>query len=200
MADDKRTKLHVKIGEHEFRAEGPESVVQAQYQQFLTASGMLPPAGQAQPARPFVPDANSPTGQRKLVLLMRKDVTVTTDSRGFVYVGRPSPIDRKFLAQIFQPYDGGDLKLNALASTNAISLLLLLYGFRVMLGEDKVRGQKLLRAAQISGLSLDRVDRDLEHLSNCIASEGERRGKTYEITADGIKTAESLLKQWMGKR
>ena len=186
----KHIKLEIRIGEHAFTAEGPEEIVNAQYAQFLRAIEQLaqPKSGApAQPPRSW--KVGIPRGMRPVM-----------DEPGHIYLGFNSPIDTKTLTGIYK-CDGSDIAINFLSDTGGQTLILLLYGFRTLRGTLWVPASVLLRAAQDSGLSIDRIDRDLDtHIPKNVETRGERRGKKYALTKEGVEYAEGVLKQWISTK
>ncbi len=73
------------------------------------------------------------------------------------------------------------------------ALLLLLYGYEKLKGQDAVLGTQLLRAAKQSGLTFERVDRPLSRHESLLLKGGARKGTKYSLNNQGrIKAMEIL--------
>jgi len=180
-------KMHVKVGTAEFSAEGPRDLVDRQYQQFLETLPKSEAQAKPKPATP---------SQRML------DRRVTVDKTGRLTLHFKSPIDRSVLDAVYASTSARKLRLRVRHSEPGGSILLLLYGFRVRLGDPAVLSGDLLAAAQASGINIDRVDRVLGEFAarhhpdaELIKSSGERRGKRYSLTKTGVVFVEQVLER-----
>jgi hypothetical protein len=77
---------------------------------------------------------------------------------------------------------------------DAETLLMLLYGFRVLKQQEYATAFQLMDAAKQSGLQLDRIDRTLARVNQYVLRGGARRGTRYGLTNPGILHAEALLR------
>ena len=69
------------------------------------------------------------------------------------------------------------------------TLLMLLYGYAVLKGQDMMLGTQLIRAARQSGISLDRIDRALVKYDSLLLKGGQRKGRKYGLNNQGKKKA-----------
>lgn len=167
-------RLKIKIGGSEFEAEGSESSVQAQYQAFLAALASSPaPAHESQVASP--PDERKPPADQPTP---------------------PGLMERTFLR------DGDGLSLNMLPSTerrNADTILLLMWGYSVVLGRPTVTGVELMEAAKQSGLRIDRIDRVVAPNAAYYNRGGSGKGTKYTINNQGKARCRELLAEMTGE-
>ena len=160
-------KLKIKHGDIEFEAEGEPEDVKAQYEAFLAFA-------QSAPAPPK-PNVNTPPS------------------------GTPLTPDAEFslMDRIFQHEKDGTVSLKVLPSgdrRSADALLLLLYGAHKVGGVENVFGTQLSKAAKISGVQIDRVDRTLEVHKQFYVRGGLKRGATYTLNNQGYPEAERIMK------
>jgi hypothetical protein len=168
---DSAYKLHVKIGPAEFLGEGPEEAVKDAYQQFLAALPFLetltPPTLTSQYER--TPEKPSGVEDKLLEMAFRKDDDT-------VSLRHLPPADR--------------------ASRAGDAAILILYGFKKLLGQDDVLVTKLNEALRTSGVSADRVDRMIAVHSQLYRKGGQRSGGRYALNNQGELQAENWLRQW----
>src|SRR5437660_4071245 len=127
-------KLRVRVGDHEFEAEGPKDAVTSQFEVWKT----LIEGGRHNPQNKAPADGNAPKA-------VDSDFSDTN------------------LAEIFSIDSGrGITTLRVSVSGDkpvADAVTLLLYGFRRMQGMDDVPTTKLMAALALSGPAPDRIDR-----------------------------------------
>jgi len=168
-------KLRVKIGDAEFDAEGPESVVKVQFDRWLEACSSRPKAAE--------------TPQEKLngAASNGAETKPSAPAAGALQ----DVLNRAFIVS------GDMVSLRALPAEgeNRISdaLILLLYGYRSLLQCDSVLSGQLCTAARKSGLTLDRIDRFMA--PGLTLSSGQKRGRRYTLNNPGVARAESLLEK-----
>ena len=172
---DDRQKLHVKIGDHEFNAEGPESTLKEWYEKFLENIKGQP--------KPLVSEAAS------------HDDTETPDV--------PYGVDGNTLNRVFLP-DGEIVSLRLLPSAEnpnrtADAAILLLYGFKRLLKVENVLVTRLNEALRRSGLPIDRVDRIISVHGQYYMKGGTRSGGRYSLNNQGEAQAEKWLREWFSK-
>jgi hypothetical protein len=166
-------KIRVKLGANEFDAEGPEEVVKDQFQLFLEAV--------KQPVLQLPPSLPSPPGQNGNTPSVESDV------------------DQAVLQRIFR-VDGDQVSLRVLPQSqqrDADGVLLLLYGYRVMVQQPDVLSSRLLVAAQTSGLSVDRIDRSLAPYMELVNKGGIKAGSRWGLRNTGITRAEEIIRTAM---
>lgn len=177
-------KLRVKVGPHEFEAEGPAEQVASLY---ATWKELI--ASQPQEATPAARMVLTP--QFKPVIPADRVVEVKTKD------GYTGPLD------IFELDDSRDLvKLlvhpPAGDSRDADAILLTLYGYRRVAadgqGVARVPVTKLKQSLDISGLGIPRVDRSAKPYLDAryILKSGRAKGGVYELTVTGLTRAEEL--------
>lgn len=164
--DDKHH-VRMKIGAHEFEAEGEKSAVEDQLRRWLEIIGNIPAATQP------------PEDKQKAPVLPLQEAEV----------------DQALLARVFK--DERDmLSLRILPKTKsyaADSLLLLLFGYQTLKQETEVLGLRLMKAGKQSGLQIDRVDRVLSLYGQYFNKGGARKGARYSLNNRGIEKAKELM-------
>lgn len=165
-------KLHVKIGQSEFTAEGTEESVKQDYERFLAALSIVP-----SPARPLTENLQIQPG--------RSEIT-TPD------------LEPTVLQRAFTEDQQGIVSLRVRPSTPnrvADALLLILYGFRFLRSQHDVPVIQLMEAARQSGVGIDRIDRAIAPHRELITYGGTRRGGRYGLNNPGVIMAETLLRE-----
>jgi hypothetical protein len=169
-------KLRIKIGDAEFEASGTEETVKAQFEAFLAAVG----AGAGKTSTP------------------KSQETPPGDKNGEQLSGGAGADDDLLLQAVVVGKDLVSLKyLPKGDNRDADALLLLLYAYSKLRKEDSVLGTQLLRAAKVSGLSLERVDRTMAKHESYILKGGARKGMKYSLNNQGKAKAQELLKQML---
>jgi hypothetical protein len=77
---------------------------------------------------------------------------------------------------------------------DADAALLLLLGFWKLKGEEAVLGTHLIKAARVSGITLDRIDRALMKHKSLFLTGGARKGVRYTLNNQGKLKAQEMLK------
>ena len=159
-------RLKIKIGDHEFDAEGPVEVVQAQFEAFkeLVSSA---PAKVKTPSPDAEENANQTNGnsnQLNLDKIMRADGRIVSLTIG---------VDKVHDA-----------------------ILLVLLGQRRFRSNDTVTGAEVLDGLRESGRPMDRADRILLslHAEGLLMAVGQHRGRRYRLTNTGIARAQELAR------
>ena len=182
--EDKTAKIRLKVGPHEFEAEGPPEAIQEQYQAFLKVIGGYLTLAVAPPPEP--PEKPPLKGS---------EVGKVPDPENGV---TSQPVDRDTLRRVFTD-KGPLLSLLALPKTEtseADALLLLLYGYHEMRqSEYPVTGVRMMQAAKQSGLhSVDRIDRTIDAHEKYVNVAGSRRGRKYSLNNQGLLKAQEIMK------
>ena len=159
------TKIKLKIGEHEFEAEGPTDVVQAQLEIFRAILDGFP-------------EANLSFG--------RLGATVEESKRS----GLPSEAAHVPVGEIMSA-DGRVVSLTALPQTVEESVLLLMLGQRDLRNNNTVTGQEIGDGLNQSGKPAARVDRVMEkHMRDALVLKvGLGRATRYRLTNQGLNKA-----------
>jgi len=166
--DHPKVKIHVKIGDHEFTAEGDEPTVQVWYKDFLDRLKSAPVKRQDSPEQP----SQSRTDDTQEAALRER---VFKDEKGSVLSLKALPKGDK---------------------GSADALLLLLYGHLVQRGEDGITAIQLKRSADKSGVTFARVERvfKLAGYEGLISQSGKKAGSRYALKNPGITKAKELLR------
>lgn len=168
-------KIQVKIGSAEFMAEGSEETVKTAYEQFL---GILEKEVGKAPAAPRVPSgagenaANSVSSEPGAELLER------------VFSREGDVVSLRLMPPAENPNRAAD------------AAILLLYGYRSLLGLKDVPVTKLNDGLRKSGVAVDRVDRFIGAHSSLFMRGGTRSGGRYTLNNQGINSAQSWLNAW----
>jgi hypothetical protein len=177
---DSNYRLKIRIGQHEFEAEGPTDAVQQQFQAFKELIANLPSLN------PSAEQAESTQRQE-----------ITKPER------KAQPLDGIFivnnLPKIMQ-MDGRVISLTVPPDEVSDAVLLILYGQKELRQNDSVSGFEILEGIKNTGrFSVTRVDRILEGLATAgvVIVIGEHRAKRYRLTNAGfaraIEVADSLI-------
>lgn len=168
-------RLKIKIGPHEFEAEGTAEDVQQQFLAFkelITLAASTPSlmhhaqasqGGRAEEApQPSAPDMAG-NGSELLAKIMR------VDGRNVSLTARPDGVNQ--------------------------AILLILYGQKELRQNDSVTGAEIMNGlVSTGGFSVKRVDRYLENLADegAVIVVGEHRAKRYRLTNAGYARAGEL--------
>jgi len=159
-------RIKMKIGVHEFEAEGPRELVTAQFEAFMAAVSSLP--------------AGAPSNH------LGTPITPAT----------PLEASQAILDRVFSK--GDPLSLAALPSGDNAwenALLILLYGYLKINGEQTVTGTMLNKAAKKSGVVVDRIDRAMSiHQPDFVLVAGAKKGRKYSLNNRGIARAEEIIR------
>ncbi len=175
--DTPTTRFKMKVGEHEFDAEGSADSVREIFQawQELVKLAVTSPA----PVQP-PPQFTAPIDARDLVAQPQK-------------ADEPNSIDSA-LPRIMR-LENRTVSLTARPSSVHDAILVMLYGQKTLRNNDAVTGAELLSGlASTGGFAVSRLDRILDKLAEDgdVLAFGERRGKRYRLTNTGIGKARSL--------
>jgi hypothetical protein len=190
-------KLAVRIGEHAFRAEGPEEIVRAEYQRFLET---ISPQAPAHLFEANATEAKQPTQPNTVA------ATAGMLSQLNCTVGPLALNPEKGTVSLWQLPETKDYVLD--------SLLLLLWGFDHLAGtrhvpdpnkagfldrpDTSVTAAILTGAARKSGIVVERIDRVVTTNRDLITRLGAKRGTRYRLTKAGKERAEKLLGEMGG--
>src|SRR5437762_435446 len=162
---DDTYRLKIKIGVHEFEAEGPVQVVQAQFAAFKELVAMMPTAAPISPTV-VIPAQNvesAANGTPEVPALdQRLDKIMRLDDRVISLTARPDSAES--------------------------AILLLLYGQKTLRQNDAVTGGEVVQGiAATGGLAIHRADRMLDKLARDgdVIVIGERRSRRYRMTNSG---------------
>jgi hypothetical protein len=161
-------KLKLKIGEHEFEAEGPTEVVQAQFAAFREmVMGLLTRA-------PEPPPTSQP------------------DSTPAVVV----PKNSELLLDRIMKQDGRIVSLTARANSIDDEILLVLLGQRNLRNNEAVTGGEIIDGLKRTGHAVNRIDYKLDKMSEgeaaMVITIGSGRARRYRMTSQGFAKAQDL--------
>lgn len=161
------TKIRMKVGDHEFEAEGPAEMVQAQFEAFRSLLSIAPiktePPSAQEPVNP-VENTGNPSHVR---------------------------LDRIMRAQ------GRVVSLTAIPDREEDSALLILLGNKEMRANESVTGSEVGDGLAQSGRPVNRTDRVMEKLisENYVLKSGFRRGTRYRLSNIGHQKALAVARE-----
>ncbi|MGH9502475.1 MAG: hypothetical protein ACRD20_06460 [Terriglobales bacterium] len=161
-------RLKIKIGEHEFEAEGQQEAVQSQFKAFKELIASLP-----------APQVHIPT------------TAVAQTPTALSTVGGEAPNLDKIMR-----IEGRVISLTARPSALDDVLLLLLLGQRQYRSNDSVTGSEVVDGLEQSGVRVGRVDRNLERLATQgdVIKIGTGRASRYRLTNQGMAKAQAIVR------
>jgi hypothetical protein len=163
------TKLHVKIGNSEFNAEGPQEWVKEAYERFLqSCPANTNSSASSQDSANTLPLAN-PLDQG----LMERAFIVKEDVVSLRHLPTVETVNR-----------------------TADAAILVLYGFKRLLKIEDVPVMKLNEGLRQSGITVERLDRYINVHSQLYRRGGARSGGRYSLTNSGETQADKWLKMW----
>ncbi|SRR6266550_1383606 len=167
-------RLKVKVGEHEFEADGPVETVKEQFEAFkdLIASLSKDKVETTTPTTSF----DAPTSQPV--------IPVATSS-----------MDRIFRAE------RRVISLTVPPTSETDAVLLILYGQRHYRNNENPTGGEIIDGMQQSGYRTPRISRILAALSGegAVIITGAHRGKRYRLTNQGHTRAEGVVRDALAK-
>jgi hypothetical protein len=176
---DDTYRLKIKIGMHEFEAEGPVQVVQAQFAAFKELVSALPPAvavpAASNPSQRQHGEGNNGSGSDNSAQVTKQDI--------------PN-VDGKL--EKIMTLENRVVSLTVRADSADEAILLLLYGQKILRGNDAVTGAEVMDGiAATGGLAVVRADRFLDKLakSGDVIVIGEHRSRRYRLTNAGLAKA-----------
>src|SRR6267143_1030304 len=166
-------RLKVKIGPHEFEAEGKPDLVKKQFEEW----------------KAMISQPNQPGLIEVLASLPEKPKTSLSETWG-TYKMPANILDRVFRK-------GDPLSLLATPkSENAEvdSLLVLIYGLTELKGMPAVTGTALKKSASKSGVNVNRISPTLRARADLIQSAGTKKGKRYSLNNRGVAEAKRIIR------
>lgn len=164
-----QNKLRIKIGDHEFEAEGPPEIVQAQLAAFKELL--------ADP-QTHTKQAETPTQQAADSLTQR--------------VGPSGPPALDKIIKV----EGRVVSLTARTNSLEDALMLLILGQKTFRSNDGITGGELVDGLKRSGQSTEHMGRTLEKIASegNIIITGAHRGKRYRMTNQGVTKAQQIAR------
>jgi hypothetical protein len=161
-------KLKIRVGDHEFEAEGPVEVVQAQFAEFRDLLNSIPTKPK-EPEPPAAPLSDDPVVDN---------------------ITKLPALPHLPLEKILK-VEGRKVSLTAQCETVDEAVLLILLGQMEFRANQEVTGAEIMDGLKQSGWVLDRVDKTLDKLSRegNVHTMGVHRGRRYRLTNLGKRTA-----------
>jgi hypothetical protein len=165
-------RLKLKIGDHEFDAEGPSDVVQAQFASWRDLIAALP-AVAVQLKTPAQPERVVEQPQQR---------------NGIEY--------DKIMKQ-----DGRFVSLTARGESLEDELILLLLGQKQLRANDSVTGTELIEGLRQTGRTVNRIDYQLDKMSEAgdVITIGQGRARRYRLTNTGLNRAQDIARTLLAK-
>lgn len=162
-----QNKLRIKIGDHEFEAEGPPEIVQAQLAAFKEL--LANPQTHAKQAETPI-QQNGPT-QRAVP-------------------NGPPALDKIIKVE------GRVVSLTARTNSLEDALMLMILGQKTFRSNDGITGGELVDGLKRSGQSTEHMGRTLEKIASegNIIITGAHRGKRYRMTNQGVTRAQQIAR------
>lgn len=177
-------RLKIKIGNHEFEAEGDPQVVHEQFQIFKELVGNAPP------------DIQSPTANSPFRPSLHPSLMPATDPMPPLPMTPPeTPAVTEIPLEKIMRQEDRVVSLTVRAANAEDAILLLLLGQKMLRGNDAVKGNEVMSGiSSTGGLSIQRSDRLLEKLARDgdVIIFGEHRAKRYRLTNTGLNRARSI--------
>lgn len=165
-------RLKIKVGDHEFEAEGPTEAVTSQFEAWKQLISTVPRQTNATPAT---------NGTQEETQKPATDAPIAMD-------------------KIFKS-EGRVVSLTALPNTEQEAALLILLGQRHYRTNESVTGSEVMDGMQLSGYRLGRVDRMLDGLASdgVVIRTGQHRGTRYRLSNTGLTRAQAIAREVIGK-
>jgi len=162
-------RIKIKIGEHEFEAEGPSDVVQSQFEAFKELI------------------ANTPR-QPNVTTERQQNQEKTFNNTGSGEASSP-------FGKIMK-VDGRVVSLTVKPQSEGVAALLVMLGHKIFRGNDTVTASELRDGLEHSGYRFSRVDRLMQPLcgEGTVIQIGTRKATRYRLTNPGIVQAEAAAK------
>jgi hypothetical protein len=170
-------KLKIKIGEHEFEADGPADAVRSQFEAFKELIATVPVH------KPEITQAGTP------------EPSATPEPPAQQSVQNSTVLDRIFRER------GRVISLTAPPASEIEAVLLIVYGQRFYRENDNATGSEILDGMSESGYRKPRIDRILTGLADEgeVIITGAHRGKRYRLTNKGHAHAETIVRDTLAR-
>lgn len=170
-------RLKVKLGPHEFEAEGPPDVVQAQFEAWKDLIQSIPTPAQAS-HHEVKSHESAPAAQAAILNVDSEAISAlfgVNEKQGVVFI-KAHPVGE---------------------NRNADAALLVLYGLRRLLGKEDALAGDIKDCLEESGIRVDRIDRTVgSHTSSgLLMKSGFGKGGRYRLSNTGLRKAEELVLQ-----
>jgi hypothetical protein len=161
------TKLKMKIGDHEFEAEGPPEIVQAQLSAFREMVAAAPP----------------PSAHDGIVAQSEGD-------------SQPIKNGSSLRLDSIMKTEGRIVSLTATPDSAEDAARLVLLGQKVFRNNETVTGAEIVDGLKVSGQIVSRLDRMMEKVAaeGHVIIIGSHRAKRYRLTNQGSSRAQEIAK------
>jgi hypothetical protein len=171
-------RLKIKIGNHEFEAEGPADAVAKQFSDFKEIISKIPDLPIVVAAAPVLADAAAPGPAASGPL--------------------PPPVSA--LNKIFR-VEGRVISLTALPGSENEAALLVMLGQKELRDNDAATGSEVKDGLELSGFKPGRIDRTMERFvaDGLVLTMGRNRGRKYRLTNQGLVRAQAIADELQRK-
>lgn len=165
-------RLKMKIGPHEFEAEGKPELVKKQFEEWKALIGESRPASLVE-VLSSLPKAKPPA---------------SGESWG------STEMPASVLDRVFRKGDPLSLLATPKSENSDVdALLVLIYGLTELRGEPAVTGTALKKSASKSGVNVNRISPTLRARADLIQAAGTKKGKRYSLNNRGIAEAKRII-------
>jgi hypothetical protein len=162
-------KLKMRIGEHEFEAEGPTEIVQAQFDVWREMVSNRP-AQTISPSASVSPSASASASPS------------------------PAPPASELRLEKVMRQEGRVVSLTARGASLEDEILLVLLGQRNLRNNDSVSGAEILDGLRLTGRTVNRIDYQIDKMTEAgnVITVGSNRARRYRLTNQGFAKAQEL--------
>jgi hypothetical protein len=165
-------RIKIKIGQHEFEAEGPSDVVQAQFEIFKKLIENEPKQNEQKPS-PLVPPAVPPA------------TTPAPGNNTEIQLDRICKVEGRVISLTVKP------------ESEAVAGMLIMLGHKVYRDNDAVTASEIKDGLERSGYRVERLDRIMQPLADdgSLVRIGARKGTRYRFTNPGFAKAQAAARK-----
>jgi hypothetical protein len=162
-------RLKIKVGEHEFEAEGPANVVQAQFEAFKSLIVTIP---------------SSTAANKPLAITQTERDNSVSANESALALDKITRVEDRVVSLTNKP------------DTIEDAALLLMLGQRTFRANDSVTGGEVISGLRQSGINVGRVDWRLDKLAGegLIIKIGSGRASRYRLTNQGMNKAQGIAR------
>jgi hypothetical protein len=167
------TRVKIKIGEHEFEAEGPPEIVQAQFETFKKFIETAPKFIETAPKQSEEPKIPPPPAANNVEVKLDRICHV----------------------------DGRVISLTVKPESDAEAALLVMLGQRVYRENEAVTASEINDGLEQSGYRIERLDRVMKPLldEGSLVTIGFKKGTRYRFTNPGLARAQTIAREVIAK-
>ena len=166
------TRIKIKIGNHEFEAEGPSKIVQEQFEAFKQLIASAP--------QHVAPSPKIPTEAK----------------------AHGTPVDKETAKlDSICSVDGRLVSLTVKPESEANAALLIMLAQRIYRENETVTASELIDGLEQSGYTPDRLNRIMQPLADegSVVRIGKKKGTRYRFTNQGLNKAQTVAKEEITK-